>query len=175
MRAAARSVLVGAAMLLVYASVPVDGSAPSGRAAVAFLAGLAALVLVTWQMVQQAQQEDPSGQGTVRIEALVALAYAVVVFFSLSYLALAERGQFADLENRVDALYFTMVTLATVGYGDVHPVGSVARAVVTVQIFFNLTVLAIAVRVFSDALARQRRAGGSPGAGEAGQPPPPGS
>jgi hypothetical protein len=35
-------------------------------------------------------------------------------------------------------LYFTIVTMATVGYGDIHAVGQFARGLVTVQIVFNL-------------------------------------
>jgi len=57
-----------------------------------------------------------------------------VLFYSLSRVP----DQFVGIRTRTDALYFTVVTMATVGYGDAHPVGQVAKAVVALTIVFNL-------------------------------------
>lgn len=51
-----------------------------------------------------------------------------------------------------DALYFTLATLATVGYGDVHAVGQAARIAVTGQILFNLVFVGVAVAVLGSAV-----------------------
>ena len=57
---------------------------------------------------------------------------------SPQYWAMAtHHGQFVGLQTRLDALYFTGVTMATVGYGDIHPTGQVARAVVLVQLVYT--------------------------------------
>lgn len=48
----------------------------------------------------------------------------------------------ADLETRTDSLYFTLQVLTTVGLGDVHAVGQTARAMVTVQMAFDLVFVA---------------------------------
>ena len=42
----------------------------------------------------------------------------------------------------VDALYFSVVTLATVGYGDLHPTTDVAKLFTVVYILFGLGVIA---------------------------------
>jgi hypothetical protein len=67
--------------------------------------------------------------------------------FALGYyvLALSTPGQVDGLETRTDALYFTLSTVATVGYGDVHAVGQLARGLVIVQIVFNAVFVAALV------------------------------
>ena len=60
------------------------------------------------------------------------LIVLLVMAFSLTFflLELASPGQIEELHTRTDALYFTLSTMATVGYGDVHAVGQAARALV---------------------------------------------
>jgi len=59
-----------------------------------------------------------------------------------------------------------MATLTTVGYGDVHAAGQVARVVVTCQLVFNVVVIAtgasVLARVFG-ARVRERHAARPPG------------
>ena len=86
-----------------------------------------------------------------------------MLFFSWSDASVAELpGQFADLHDKTDALYFNISTLATVGFGDVHPVGQLARAAVTLQIVFNLVFLGAAVSIITGFVRRraQRRLSG---------------
>jgi len=75
---------------------------------------------------------------------LAALLIVVVVLFALSYYLVEylSPGQFAGLSNRTDALYFSMTTLTTTGFGDIHADGSLARMMVTGQMFFDLVFLA---------------------------------
>ncbi len=42
------------------------------------------------------------------------------------------------MTTKTDALYFTVSTLATVGFGDVHATAQLSRALVIIQIVFNL-------------------------------------
>ncbi len=81
------------------------------------------------------------------IEGLIFLVVLVVLFFASMYVIMA--GQFAELSTKTDALYFSIATLATVGYGDVHAVGQGARIVVTVQMIFDLGYLAVVASVVS--------------------------
>lgn len=147
-----RSGLTAAALVLLYAVAPVGTVHRSFVAWMLFAAGLGTLVLLLISLIRH-HRVDP--RGSVRIEWVVLVAYAVIAFFALVYVDLAQRpGQFVGLDDRVDALYFTVSTLATVGYGDVHPVGAAARVVVTAQMFFDLTLLAGAARVVGSNLWR---------------------
>ena len=55
----------------------------------------------------------------------------------------------AGLHTRLDSLYFTMTTLTTVGYGDIHATGQTARALVLVQMVFNVVFVAAAATLLS--------------------------
>jgi voltage-gated potassium channel len=137
-----RNVLTVAAVLVAYYAAPVAGL-PSGSGLVLSTLGLVAgVALLAWAMVRQAQRlvRRRPGDESVRLEGLVLLLYVVVPVFALGFFALeqADADQFADLETKTDALYFATSTLATVGFGDVHATGQLARALVTIQIAFNL-------------------------------------
>ncbi|GLZ76701.1 hypothetical protein Afil01_15080 [Actinorhabdospora filicis] len=151
-----RTCVVLAAMLAAYYLLP---SHPSdalpllrGIGSVLILAGLA--VLFVRQIKAQARASEDT---TVRLESLFYLVSLTVFVFAFTYYALArsQPGQFAGLSTRTDALYFTVTTMATVGFGDVHAAGQVARGLVTVNMIFNV----VFVGVFASVLAaRVRRA-----------------
>ncbi len=98
----------------------------------------------------------PDDEG-VRIESLIFLIYIVVPLFALGYFALesADPSQFAELTTKTDALYFTVSTLATVGFGDVHATDQLSRILVTIQIAFDLVFVGALVTVLTG-LIRQR-------------------
>ena len=65
----------------------------------------------------------------------------VVVFFAFGYYLLARHDPHpgrAGLHTRIDALYFAMSTMSTIGFGDVHAAGQAARVLVIAQIVFDL-------------------------------------
>jgi voltage-gated potassium channel len=85
-----------------------------------------------------------------RLRGLVLLLCLTVLFFSYADRTLAGLpGQFAGLQTKTDALYFNVSTVATVGFGDVHASGQLARQAVTLQIVFNLVFLGAAVGLIS--------------------------
>ncbi|MGH9214501.1 MAG: potassium channel family protein [Acidimicrobiales bacterium] len=96
-------------------------------------------------------------------EALVLLLTMLVLGFAAIYFAMdRNQGQFTGLNTRIDAVYFTVTTLSTVGFGDITAISQAARLVVTVQIVFNVVFVGVAVRVFVG--AAQRAGHGSPDA-----------
>ncbi|HKJ11178.1 MAG TPA: potassium channel family protein [Ornithinimicrobium sp.] len=85
---------------------------------------------------------------------LAALLIVVVVLFSMGYYLVEylSPGQFSGLSDRTDALYFSMTTLTTTGFGDIHAQGNLARIMVTGQMFFDLVFLATVGAVVSNRL-----------------------
>jgi voltage-gated potassium channel len=150
-----RFLLMVLGALAVYAVCPVPGrDSPPVLSWLLFAAGVFAIGYAVLGLVRR--QRDSDDHLGVRIEGLVGLLYVLVVFFALAYVSMATHDdQFVGIENRIDALYFTVSTIATVGYGDVHAVGSASRAAVTVQMFLDLVVIGLAARLVGPALSRK--------------------
>ena len=53
--------------------------------------------------------------------------------------------EYIGIHSWIDTLYFSVVTMATVGYGDVVPVGFLAKGATLIQIVVSIMILAIAV------------------------------
>ena len=88
---------------------------------------------------------------------IVILSWASLLLFSAGYWALATvPGQFNGLKTRLDALYFTVITLATVGYGDINPAGQLSRAIVLLQLLYSFAFLAAGFTALTTRI-RQRR------------------
>ena len=143
-----RPALTGVALLVVYYTMPLnrDGSLP------ALLVGLGALgALVAWQI--RAVTTSPSP----RLRAIEALATSIplyIVLFAASYVTTSiwDSGAFTEAMDRTDALYFTITTLATVGFGDITPVSQAARIAVTVQMVTGLILLGLVIKAFLGAV-----------------------
>jgi hypothetical protein len=144
-----------------YYLVPVPGQMRESSWAILFGCGVAALAMLIALAIRRLLRAGEN----VRIRALVLLLVLTVLFFSWADDSVARLpGQFDDLHTKTDALYFTISTIATVGFGDVHAAGQLARAAVTVQIVFNLVFLGAAVAMITGFVrerAQRHRSGGS--------------
>jgi hypothetical protein len=161
--ASGRAVVLDVALVALatvgYFLVPVPSPMRESSWAILFGCGVGALglliALAIWRLLGAGEN--------VRVRALILLLVLTVLFFSWADDSVARLpGQFDDLHTKTDALYFTISTLATVGFGDVHAAGQVARAAVTVQIVFNLVFLGAAATMISGFVrerAQSRRAG----------------
>lgn len=102
------------------------------------LAGLLTLLAVGMVVTTNRTLTDRTGRYGHPGLVILLLSWAAILTFAACYWAMATReGQFVGLQTRLDALYFTGVTMATVGYGDIHPSGQVARGVVLVQLVYT--------------------------------------
>jgi voltage-gated potassium channel len=153
-----RTLVICALLVAVYYLAPVEpaaaGAQPAVRAAVA-IAGLMAITTLVGRLVVRLLRNEP---GATPSTLAVALVGGVVLFAFVDYLvAVSDPGQFHDLETKTDALYFAVTTLATVGYGDVHATGQLARALVTVQQVYNLAVITTGATVLIRSLTDRAR------------------
>lgn len=152
-RSAVRSGTTVVGLAAAFALLPFRGGRWWVGAAVGTVLVVAIIPVTVRRLRRVLASERP---GFEAVEALVQLLSMLVIGFAGVYFAMNHAGnQLVGLETRVDAVYFTVVTLATVGFGDVHPVGQSARAVVTLQIVFNLLFLGVAVRAFTRAARRR--------------------
>jgi voltage-gated potassium channel len=144
-----RLALLVLATLVLYFNVPVSTDLRGTqwlRVLVALVAFGLLVALVLHQV--QLQIQDPERHIDGLAEALV---LGVTVFaFAFYLIDLHHPEQFVGLETRVDALYYTMTTLLTIGYGDIHAAGQAARSLVLVQMVFNVVVIATAATTLTN-------------------------
>lgn len=128
-----------------FSVTPLVG-AGSRLGAIVALAAVALIVPLTIRRVRAVATSDHPVLDAV--QAVVLLLTVLVFGFAGLFVVLDHRGdQFAGLDTKIDAVYFTVTTLSTVGYGDVHAVGQAGRVAVTLQIVFNMAFLAVALRL----------------------------
>lgn len=159
-RGIVRLLAIALGLAVVYAVLPIQEDSWWVGVLVAFVV-VVAIVPVTVRRVNAiATSSRPLFAAA---EAIVIVVAMLVFAFSTSYLAInRSSGQFTGLETKVDAVYFTITTLSTVGYGDIHASGQLARIVVTLQMLADVTVLALSVRTIVGTARQRRSAGGAP-------------
>lgn len=133
-------------LLVLYGLVPTPGS--SGRGIVVGLIGglVIFVVLVAWQIRTIVRAEYP----VLRAVEVVAFALPlIVVVFAFTYLSLSrlDPASFSERLDRVGALYYTVSTISTVGFGDITANSDGARILVTVQMLLDLALIAGLVRL----------------------------
>jgi hypothetical protein len=151
----ARPVWCALGLLVAYYAFPVGWGDSLPWLVVSLLSTAGGLALLGVTMVKEVGSLR-RGDDHLSTQTLSMLLVLLVMSFSLAFflLDIISPGQIADLSTRTDALYFTLSTMATVGYGDVHAQGQVARAMVCGLIAFNVVVVAALLRVHT-----ARRAG----------------
>ncbi|MGW6576166.1 potassium channel family protein [Streptomyces sp. NPDC054945] len=162
-----RSVLAVALLTGLYYVAPLEGG--FGITTVLTLAlGLAAFGLLTaWQITAISHAQFP------RMRALEALSTGVPLFlllFSATYYLLAAQdpASFSEPLSRTDALYFTITTFATVGFGDIVATTQGSRVLVTFQMVADLILIGIIAKALVGAIkiGMHRRSSQTPGLDE---------
>jgi NADH:ubiquinone oxidoreductase subunit 2 (subunit N) len=135
-------------LITLYFVVPVSEN-DRGDPVVRALASL--LVLVALAATVLVQVRMSAGDPNRHVDGLVIVIVLVWLVFSLAFYLMAQRrpDQVADLHTRLDGLYFAASTMLTIGYGDVHATGQAARALVLVQMLFDVVFVGIAVTMLT--------------------------
>ena len=141
------------ALVAVYFLVPLDG--PIGLRLAAYAAGLALVILV---VVRQLRRHLRSRDADIRVDSLALAIVMAVLLFALTYYAVdtAESGEFSGLKTRIDALYFSLTVATTTGFGDVSAQSQLARVLVSVQLVFNIVILATAAPLLTRTIRSRR-------------------
>ena len=140
--------LILAAVVIVYFVVPISADLQRNTV-IRILIAILVLALMAAGVVRQLRLHlDDTDR---RVDGLIVSITVVMTIFALCFLTVEQRdpSQFDGLETRLDALYFTVTTAASVGYGDVHAVGQAARAFVLVQMVFNVVFIGTAIALLS--------------------------
>lgn len=147
----ARVIVGAAAIIAVYYVVPMNTHRGFGMRIALTALALTVLAMVITRHVRRGS--DP-------VARLVLILVAAVATLALGFYSTASMpGQFTGLSTRTDALYFTVITMTTIGYGDIHPTGQLARALVIGAVVFQVGFIAALVHTIG---SRLMRGGGAP-------------
>jgi hypothetical protein len=148
-----------AGLTALYYVAPLDGSDETSPVILVGGAIVLTSLLGTFQIRAILRSPQPS------LRAIEALAFSIpllILSFAAIYFVLAESDATAFTEplTRTDAVYLAVTVFATVGFGDIAPVGQTARLVVTGQMILDLLVLGVGLRLVVGAVqvSRHRRA-----------------
>ncbi|UUU20126.1 ion channel [Streptomyces sp. DSM 40750] len=160
--AVARAVCVAAGLVTAYYLLPLDRPGSYGASAV-LACGLVAVVLVfLWEVRAIVRSPWPRLKA---VEALAATVALYLVLFAGVYYLLERStpGSFSEPLTRTDALYFTLTTFTTVGFGDISARSQPGRVVTMLQMLGGLLLVGVAARVLAGAVkAGLRRRGREP-------------
>jgi voltage-gated potassium channel len=144
-RSATRIVFSTVVLLGLYAVLPA-ASHTGVRVLAELILGLVVFaVLLVWQFRTIIEADHPEIRA---IEALAVAAPALIIVFAFTYLSLshANPSNFTERLNHIGAMYFTVTTVATVGFGDIAAKTDAARLLVTIQILLDVGVFVGIVR-----------------------------
>jgi hypothetical protein len=119
---------------------------------VSLLFTAAIIVILARAIVTRRAVDTPAVLGVLSVYLLLALFFASLNQLLASFDPQAYLNGVAGLPSAADQLYFSVVTMATVGFGDITPAGQVARAVTVVEALtgqlYLVTVVAAVVGVW---------------------------
>ncbi|MFE2656776.1 ion channel [Brevibacterium sp. NPDC059310] len=146
----ALSLIVGPlAVLALYFTVPL---ASSEMGAIERLLATAAALSVLAFALLRLRRTDTNLPLLVLSFVLVAATFSAVFFV----VATNNPHEFDGIDTRVDALYFTLTTMTTTGYGDIVATGQLSRILVSAVFVFDLVFLGLFASELSRIVSRRQ-------------------
>lgn len=155
-----RAVGVTAALTIGYVLLPVSADGTNTGLSV-LVVGITVLVVVVIRQLQQIlAAEHPQLRAVVAVATVVPL-FVFVFAYVYVWLSSIDPANFTESIGRLDGVYFVVTVFTTVGFGDITPVTSTARAVVTLQMVLDLVLIGVVAKLIVGASrvgVRRRRA-----------------
>ncbi|MEV5872737.1 potassium channel family protein [Streptomyces sp. NPDC052101] len=155
----ARSVGIAVGLVAAYYLLPLDWHGDAVTALILVGGLLAVSLFFGWELWLIMHSPSPRLKA---VEALAATVTLYLVLFASGYYLLEHDvpGSFSKHLTRTDALYFTLSTFTTVGFGDITALSETGRVVVMCQMVCSLLIVGVAARVLAAAVrAGLRRQG----------------
>jgi Ion channel len=142
-----RSAFLAVFAFVLYFTLPFDASSDFNTGAALLVGLILVAALTVWQAWTIARSPFPLVRA---VEGLITTFPLVVLLFATTYFVMDEYQphSFTQQMTRIDSLYFTVTTFATVGYGDITPVSETARITVTLQMVVDLVLIGLVARAF---------------------------
>lgn len=105
------------------------------------------LIFALFIDTKQIESETISNMGVVLIICWAMSLISIMAGFASVYLELIRQSpkHFAGIIDGISAIYFSVGTFATVGFGDIYPLSSIAKFLVMIQMGIAIIVLPITI------------------------------
>jgi hypothetical protein len=147
-------------VLAVYFMVPIAAHPHSPVWWRLLIGSVLFVVVLSHELTSILRHEQPMRRAIIALAVLIPL---FIITFAWLYLTMSrsDPAHFGSELSRVEALYFTVTVLSTVGFGDIHPQTDPARLATSVQMVADLILLAVVVRLIIGVASREteRRTG----------------
>ena len=91
----------------------------------------------------------PHKQIRLKIGALIGLTFSIIFIGTLFY-------HYFENFDYIDAFYFSVITLTTVGYGDLHPATDVGKLFTTIYIVVGIGILMAFIDTLSQRMVKSK-------------------
>ncbi len=156
-----RALIATTLLVVAYYLLPFSDVSKAKSVVLLVVGMLAVILIVIWEVRAILKAAHP---GVKAVEALAITAPLFLLLFASAYYLMeqATPGSFSQSLSRTDALYFTVTTFSTVGYGDITAKSEGARVLVIFQMLADLILLGFGLKVIFGAvqMGRQRQTSG---------------
>jgi voltage-gated potassium channel len=151
-----RALASTAILVTLYYLVPMQKVSDAGTVVVLVVGLIMVAGIVIWQIHAIVNADYPGVQG---VEAFAISVPLFLLLFAASYFVVEHTSpaSFSEPLTRTDALYFTVTTFSTTGFGDITAKSQGARLLVTSQMVSDLVVIGFGVKILFGAVQEGRR------------------
>jgi voltage-gated potassium channel len=154
-----RILVIGAAILIILTPAPnfeVEATAPLWLLVLSGLMWATLFLVVFWWQLKRVWAANRPQQRMVEAIAVIFILFIGISGRGYAVLSQSIPDSFNQGLSYFDGLYLAMTVLTTVGFGDIVPLTTTARAVVMLQMAFNLVLLGFALRVITGVASKAR-------------------
>lgn len=142
----ARVLIAMVALLVAYFVFPLDDRDNPTAGLVAVFGALTIFAIVFVRQLRRIRHAEYPLLRAAQAIVLVAMVFIVLMASIAEAFSTTNPDSYSEPLDRIDALYFTITTLATVGFGDITPTASTTRVFTTIQIVLGVVLLGVGLR-----------------------------
>lgn len=135
-----------AALLFAYFMFPMTDRDNVVLGLTAVVAGLVVFAYIFYRQLHKIRRADYPLLRAAEAIVLIATTFIVLMSSIASIFSNADASNYSEPLSRLDALYFVVTTLATVGFGDITPTAPATRAFTILQILLGVGLLGVGLR-----------------------------